>query len=346
MDRLTTLLAALHAGDALGSTSEFKQQDAIPALLSEAAPWPFEQVGGGAFNWPKDDPTDDGQQAIRLVQVLRDTGALDPRDVRATLVDWFKGNPPDIGGLTRAALQQASREGTPWYLGGFTAAKHSPNSLGNGSLMRNSVVAGMFPDPLTVFDATWRHSCVTHAQPLSVLCCMAHSWLIWTMLNRDASASTLLEGDWPTDFLAALGSWEGQARDGEWGSLYVNSFGPGWDEAKALFSRTEWGREWDAFERWEAEVAPGIGYVLVSLQIAVWAARWAISGKPYPTDKLPRSFQHTKAEDVFARTHGWVLAWVACLGGDSDTYGAIAGPLIAATGREIPREITPACYLD
>ena len=44
--------------------------------------------------------------------------------------------------------------------------------------------------------------------------------------------------------------------------------------------------------------------------------------------------------EIFARRGAWTLAWPAMIGNDSDTYGAVAGPMIAAAHKSIPATLT------
>ena len=88
---LRVLLTGLHAGDSLGSTSEFVAPRDIPAVMREheAHGWPHWQVGGGTFGWESGDPTDDTDMALCLVRAHvrhrrtqpESQDAFDPHDV-------------------------------------------------------------------------------------------------------------------------------------------------------------------------------------------------------------------------------------------------------------------------
>ena len=54
--------------------------------------------------------------------------------------------------------------------------------------------------------------------------------------------------------------------------------------------------------------------------------------EPFPT---PEGFPR----EVFEWTGPWALSWVAMIGHDADTYGATAGPMIAAAHDGLPEEM-------
>jgi hypothetical protein len=76
------------------------------------------------------------------------------------------------------------------------------------------------------------------------------------------------------------------------------------------------------------------GYCLLTLQIAVWAAQWSIRNEPYPT---PNGFPNEVFEKVSGPKFGAV---VPLIGHDSDTYAAVAFPLVAAAHGFVPKMMT------
>jgi hypothetical protein len=83
------------------------------------------------------------------------------------------------------------------------------------------------------------------------------------------------------------------------------------------------------------------GWALSSLQIAVWAAQWALRPKaefPFPDLPMLASVRY-----IFEKREHAVIGWIPLIGHDCDTYGAIAGPLIvAALDKPFPDEMTTA----
>ena len=64
----------------------------------------------------------------------------------------------------------------------------------------------------------------------------------------------------------------------------------------------------------------------------MWATAWSTRDEAF---SVPTGFPF----EVFERSGPWTLAWVAMIGHDSDTYGATAGPMIAAAHGVVPSEL-------
>ena len=326
-DNVELLLTGLAAGDSLGSTSEFVRQAEIPRLYARqaAAGWPFRQVGGGTFRWPAGAPTDDTDMAMCLVRSFREFGRFDGADIARRFVEWMETSPPDIGGTTRQTLS-AIAAGRPWQEGGLGMFRRSPHGAANGSLMRNGVVPGMAENLDDALRTTVSHGMMTHYGPLPQICCAAQTWLIWELLAGHRPSSDGWLGRFRNDFTA----WLGRTSD---------DICRGWRENVASHLKSAWDKvleaEWDpdAFNPFKLHFAGQDGYCLLTLQIAVWALHWSLREAPFPA---PAGFP----PEVFQRTGPFVLGWVAMIGHDSDTYGATAGPLIAAAHGGLPRDLT------
>ena len=133
-DRAVGALLGLAVGDAIGTTLEFSTRDARPPLT--------DMVGSGPFHLAPGQWTDDTAMALGLGYSLAERGAFDPRDCMSRFVNWYRwgaysctGTCFDIGWTTRTALQSFEKGGEPF------AGSTSPDSAGNGSLMRLSPVA-------------------------------------------------------------------------------------------------------------------------------------------------------------------------------------------------------------
>jgi ADP-ribosylglycohydrolase len=331
-DTLRLLLTGLACGDSLGSTSEFVPQSQIPALYAKLKPkgWPFEQVGGGAFNWKPGEPTDDTDQAMCLVRSYVELGGFDPADVAKRLVDWLDSGPPDVGGTTARTLGRI-RKGAAWHEAGLLDHAAHPHNAANGSLMRNGVLPGLLfgADLDLLFRATVQHSIITHAHPLAVLTCAVHSWIIADELSEweqgpgyDPEWLDAFYEDW-TSYVEGeddphVGAWLDAVRDRMQAAGEALS-GAAWDP--------------DVFNPFETTFAGRDGYCLLTLQIAVWALLWSKSEAAFP---VPAGFPL----EVFERRGPWCIAWPAIVGHDADTYGAVAGPVLAAGHRSLPTGIT------
>lgn len=330
VEHLNLLLAGLAAGDSLGSTSEFISQEAIPGVYAKYRDqgWPFRQVGGGSFDCRPGQPTDDTDMAMCLVRSWRELGRFDPQDVAMRFVRWSESDPPDIGLTTRWGLQRIA-EGLPWH----DAARQSrQSSAANGSLMRNGVVAGMAGDLDEAFRISLCQGLMTHYAPLPQLCCAAQTWLLWRLLEgRNPFAS-----DWLADFQARFTVWLRDTDDEacrQWQRNIAYALPDAWEN---MFEAT-WTIE--DFSPFRTDFLGRDGYCLLTLQIAVWAVQWSLREEgEFP---IPSGFP----VEVFRRRGPWVLGWVAMVGHDADTYGAVAGPLIAAAHGGLPEDLTDGLWV-
>ena len=172
-DRLAGGLWGLLVGDALGVPYEFHPPSAIPPLdqIEFIPPPGFDRaharVQPGTYS-------DDGAQALCLLDSLLDRGTLDPEDLGRRIVNWYEwgylavdGDVFDCGVQTGAAIR-ALRAGTPALVAGATLE----SANGNGSLMRVLPLALWHrgPDDELVRFAH-AQSRVTHGHPRAQACC-------------------------------------------------------------------------------------------------------------------------------------------------------------------------------
>ena len=263
--------------------------------------------------------------ALCIVRSFLRRKPFDGADVAAEFVKWLEGNPPDVGNATRAGLN-AVRGGTPWYDGALSGYRRNPNAAANGSLMRNGVIPALADSLDDAFRFSVLHGLPTHYAPLPVLCCCAQTYLLWELL-----AERPMPVDWVPAFREHFTRW----LDGDWNDAVLRCRGNvEGDFASAWKKLDEADFEPNSFDPFAIEFAGADGYCLLTLQIAVWAAHWSSRGVAFPT---PGRFP----SEVFGRAVGPAfLAVVAMIGHDSDTYGAAAGPLIAAMHGGLPGELT------
>lgn len=155
-DRAIGTLVGLAVGDALGTTLEFASRDTRPHQS--------EITGGGPFNLRPGQWTDDTSMALALADSLLSVGEYDPTDLMDRFVSWWKegaysstGTCFDIGVTTSSALDMYIALGRP------EIGSHSPDTAGNGSIMRlaPAVLYG-FPDVDTAADIAVRQCKTTH----------------------------------------------------------------------------------------------------------------------------------------------------------------------------------------
>jgi ADP-ribosyl-[dinitrogen reductase] hydrolase len=138
-DRYDGALLGLAAGDALGTTVEFRSPGTFEPVT--------DIVGGGPFNLEPGQWTDDTSMALCLAESLLERGGFDPVDQLQRYVRWFRhghhsstGRCFDIGNTVRDALTRFEDTGDPW------SGSTDPHAAGNGSLMRLAPIPLFFLD--------------------------------------------------------------------------------------------------------------------------------------------------------------------------------------------------------
>jgi len=128
-NRFRGCLLGLAAGDAVGTTVEFRPRGSFTPLT--------DMVGGGPFHLQPGQWTDDTSMALCLATSLVECGNFDARDQMERYCRWAEtgylssnGTCFDIGGTVSAALNRFRQTGEPF------SGSHDPHSAGNGCIMR------------------------------------------------------------------------------------------------------------------------------------------------------------------------------------------------------------------
>ncbi len=265
----------LAAGDALGTTVEFRQ----PGTFA-----PVEDiVGGGHFGLNPGEWTDDTSMALCLAESLIERRGFDPADQLTKYVRWYReghmsvtGKCFDIGGTTTDALERFERTGNPY------SGSTDPGMVGNGSLMRLAPVPLFYARgatrPAEVMERSGESSRTTHGARTAVDACRYMGALIAGAVNGASKEDLLSERYSPV----GGGYWLEHPLVDE-----VNEVAAG------------------SFKRREPPQIRGRGYVVASLEAALWAFNKGGSFR-----------------------EGCLLA--VNLGEDADTTGAIYGQLAGA----------------
>lgn len=137
LDRYQGALLGLAAGDALGTTVEFRARGSFPPVA--------DMVGGGPFKLKPGQWTDDTSMALCLAASLIHVKGFDARDQMNRYCNWWNvgymsstGECFDIGNTTRAALRSYLETGDPY------SGNPSPRTAGNGGLMRLAPIPMMY----------------------------------------------------------------------------------------------------------------------------------------------------------------------------------------------------------
>lgn len=270
-ERYRGCLLGLAAGDAVGTALEFSRPGSFRPIS--------DMTGGGPFQLAPGQWTDDTSMALCLAESLVEKRGFDPTDQMQRYVRWWKeghlsctGECFDIGNATRKALWNFV------YTGEAMSGSTDPNSAGNGSLMRLAPVP-MFHagDPRQAIELSAKSSKTTHGAATAVDACRYYAALIIGALRGEVKEALLSDHYSPVE-----GYWEAH---------------PLVPEIREIAS--------GSFRRKKPPEIQGAGYVVRSLEAALWA--------------------FYKSGDF---REGCLLA--ANLGDDADTTAAVYGQLAGA----------------
>jgi ADP-ribosylglycohydrolase len=246
-------------------------------------------AGGGPFHLAPGQWTDDTSMALCLAESLIACRGMNPKDQMERYHRWWRegylssnGKCFDIGSTVRTALTTFEKTGNP--LSGST----DPFSAGNGSLMRLAPGPMFFHrDARQAIEQSGESSRTTHGAITAVDACRYFGALLWGALNG-AAKNDLLSDFYSPD----PGCWEEKPLIPEIADIAAGSY-----------------------KRKEPPEIKGTGYVVQSLEAALWAFHKG------------GSFEE-----------GCLLA--VNLGNDADTTGAIYGQIAGAYygERGIPEE--------
>lgn len=274
-DRQRGCLLGLAIGDALGAAVEFQ------------SPGTFDPVtdyrGGGPHRLEPGEWTDDTSMALALADSIAHTG-WDLNDQARRYVAWWKhgdysvnGRCFDIGITTRTALSSFEQSGDA-----RSSGSRSERSSGNGSIMRLAPVpirfADQFPGDIGQLSTLAEESSLpTHASSQCLSSCRYFS-IVLAGLIQGVDRDEVLSPDWePLQQLRSIERLHAEV-----------------DEVAA-----------GSFRRRQPPEIRGSGYVVKSLEAALWAFHNA-----------------TDFRDAVLRAVN--------LGDDADTTGAVCGQLAGA----------------
>lgn len=270
-DRYRGAMIGLAVGDALGTTVEFSKPGSFPPMT--------DIIGGGPFHLKPGQWTDDTSLALCLAVSLIENRGFDPVDQLERYLYWYRdgymsstGACFDIGTTTSTALRKFELTQQPY------CGSTDPNASGNGSIMRLAPAPLFFASsPEAAIEKSGDSSRTTHGARVCVDACRYLGGLV-------AGAVT---GTGKDELLSELYS----PRPGYW---QTQSLAPAIEEIAR-----------GSFKRKEPPQIKGTGYVVQSLEAALWA--------------------FNKAKDF---RDGALMA--VNLGDDADTTGAVYGQIAGA----------------
>lgn len=237
LDRYRGALLGLAAGDALGTTLEFRPPGTFDPIS--------EMVGGGPFNLKPGQWTDDTSMALCLAESLVEQQGFDLTDQLTRYVRWYRfgylsstGHCFDIGNTIRQALHQFEQTGDPY------SGQTHPHSAGNGSIMRLAPVPLVYAwQPDLAIEKSGESSRTTHATQAAVDACRYLGALLVGAVSGETKEVLLSSRYCPVP--------------GYWGS---NPLTPAIDKIAT-----------GTFKSLSPPAIKGSGYVVDSLEAALWA---------------------------------------------------------------------------
>ncbi len=234
LNRAQGCLAGLAVGDALGTTLEFTLPGSFEPLT--------DMIGGGPFRLKAGQWTDDTSMALCLAESLLECEDFDLKDQAERYVRWWRdghhsatGTCFDIGNTVHAALSSFRLDGVA------AAGSSDPYSAGNGSIMRLAPVALRYHSPLEVIYYAAESSRSTHQAPACLDAGRYLGGILWALIHGITKEEVLAPFYHP-----AGDAWEGM------------------DPAIAAIAA-------GSFKEKEPPEIRGTGYVVQSLEAALWA---------------------------------------------------------------------------
>jgi ADP-ribosylglycohydrolase len=234
--RYTGCLLGLAVGDAVGTSVEFKAPGSFRPVT--------DMVGGGPFGLQPGEWTDDTSMALCLAESLLECGGFNATDQMNRYVRWWRegylsstGRCFDIGNTVRAALDDYLDTGNPY------AGSTNSHSAGNGALMRLAPVPMFYAATSDeVIARSAENSRTTHGVQASLDACRYYGGLL-------------------------VGALHGATKD----VLLAPRYKPGgaWKASELMDVIDEIAA--GSFKRREPPQIKGTGYVVKSLEAALWA---------------------------------------------------------------------------
>lgn len=233
-DRVIGCLVGLAVGDALGTTVEFRAPGTFPLMT--------DIVGGGPFDLEPGQWTDDTSMALCLAESLLECDVMNLQDQAERYVRWWReghlsatGHCFDIGNTVSGALRNFEKTGVA------KSGSTSPNSAGNGSIMRLAPVPMICATAEQAIEWSAESSRTTHQASAAVDACKYLGGILWA----------LMEGASKQEVLAKFFKPDGES----------------WTGLNEKIAEIAAG----SFREKEPPQIRGSGYVVDSLEAALWA---------------------------------------------------------------------------
>ncbi len=188
-ERFQRCLLGLAAGDAVGTSVEFRPRGSFTPVT--------DMVGRGPFDLRPGEWTDDTSMALCLATSLVTVGSFDASDQMNHYCNWYEhgylsstGECFDIGNTVSQALQDYKVSGNPF------SGSTSPRSAGNGCIMRLAPVPMFyFPDRDRGLHFSGESSRTTHGAAECIDACRLFADVLFQALAGASKAELLFASD-------------------------------------------------------------------------------------------------------------------------------------------------------
>ena len=275
--------------------------------------------------------------ALAILKSFYELGSFEGAHILEKFLEWLYTEPKDVGFTTHSSLtrneemvnESEDAEGT-WHLGSYQFWTSSPQNAANGALMRNGVIPLLTNDISQALDWTIQHSIITHYSIPAVLPCIVQTILIHRALQGNTAIPTT-----ETIREILLGS------SGEWFNFKQLLFAKRdeishdvvqWLErvgGKACLATEEailfdHLAQFETFDPYNHEFK-GIAWSVISMKIALWDLFHTTNENKLVAPRHLPSWTFEEQPKGYES-----VVFVCMIGADADTYGAIAGPMLAA----------------
>lgn len=188
--RMQNALLGVALGDALGATLEFL----APTEVAKRYGTLTEIVGGGWLKLAPGDITDDTQMTLAVAEGILENPTDPVAAIGRRFIAWLSGNPPDVGGTCRLAIEAAQACGDWDAAARIVHDRLGERAAGNGSLMRTLPVAlAYYGDDASVARMAECISWMTHPTVTATHCCQLYCLLVCRLLDGYAKTEAF---DW------------------------------------------------------------------------------------------------------------------------------------------------------
>lgn len=159
-------------GDALGATVEFMQPSEVIAKFGVHT----RIVGGGWLYLKPGQITDDTEMSLALARSIIREGRFSPDSAARGFLEWYRGNPADIGSTCLAGIRHYINTGD-------TEVRPCQSHGGNGAAMRMGPIAvASYPSKMVLEEWSVGQARLTHNHPLSDAACVAIGEMVHSSL--------------------------------------------------------------------------------------------------------------------------------------------------------------------